>query len=110
MSFTLTDENGGRPPKSGTWTTPIPHGFVEALEEGLGINSVRLYAGLVQTLQHSDELTFRSLAKAAEGLMFDRVTLSRAFIQLRQRGLVSIDSDDLKSATELRVNTFGAES
>ena len=109
MSFTLTDEKGGRPSKTGTAPTILPPGLVEAFEAGLGIDSLRLYADLLQKLQHGDELAFRSLAKAAEGLGLDRVTLSRAFTQLCQRGLLTIDGgDDLKSAEFVRVNTFGA--
>ena len=90
--------------------TEIPRDFLAHLVQTMGKNSVGLYLHLLDLLNSDDELQFRSLASATKPMGIDRTTLWRAFRELRETGLVEIDSDNLKTATELRVNTFGAGS
>ena len=68
-----------------------------------------MYLDLLALLQTHEDCRFFSLMKAVSlRREWDSGALSKTLTELRKKGFVSlIGSDTMKTATELRLNTFG---
>lgn len=77
----------------------------------LGVKAFQLYMELLVVLQHCSAPFYPSLGYAVTAAghgKWHRSALSKAFNELLEKGFVTLDGGDtLRTATAVRLNTFG---